>query len=202
MFLKEFKPLEDEFVQFVTELSEVDETWCFWLQFLMDDFASCLALFIGVRTRSWNLRMAGIKGMAPLFVVFDRPTYRKLIPHHLTEVLLMPKEVLTHLQNGGFCASITDRSMHCEALDEVHEMKINKEAKGMVVRPTDDNMHRLSNSLPFMARMAATFTKQLFPECLSSTVQDAVCGTASATLLKVEGNIRVMIKVVTANGML
>jgi len=84
----------------------------------------------------------------------------------------------------------------------VHKMKINKEAKSMVVRPTDDNMHRLSNSLPFMARMAATFTKQLFPECLSSTVQDAVCGTASATLLKVEGNIRVMIKVVTANGML
>jgi len=79
----------------------------------------------------------------------------------------MPKAVLAHLQNGGFCASITDRSMHCEALDEVHEVKINKEAKGMVVRPTDDNMHRLSNSLPFMARMAATFTKQLFPECLS-----------------------------------
>ena len=53
-----------------------------------------------------------------------------------------------------------------------------------------------------MARMTATFTKQLFPEHLSTTVQDAVCGTASATLLKVEGNIRVMIKVVTANGML
>jgi len=45
--------------------------------------------------------MAGIKEMAPLFVVFDRPTYRKLIPHHLTEILLMPKEVLTHLQMKG-----------------------------------------------------------------------------------------------------
>lgn len=110
--------------------------------------------------------MAGIKEMAPLFVVFDRPTYRKLIPHHLTEVFLMSKEVLTHLQNGGFCAFLTDRSMHCEALDEVHEMKINKEAKSMVIMPTDDNMHRLSNSLPFMVRMAVTFTKQLFPERL------------------------------------
>jgi len=59
--------------------------------------------------------MAGINEMAPLFVVFDRPTYRKLIPHHLTEVYLMPK-VSAHPQNGGFCASITDRSMHCEAL--------------------------------------------------------------------------------------
>ena len=189
-------------MQFVAQLSEVDETRCFWLRFLMEDFASYLALFNGVRTRSWNLRMAGIKEMAPLFVVFDTPTYRKLIPHNLTEVLLMPKEVLTHLQNEGFCASITDRSMHCQALDEVHEMKINKKAKSMVVRPTDDNMHRLSNPLPYMARMAAAFTEQLFPERLSTTVQDAVCGKASATLLNVEGNIRVMILVATANGML
>ena len=72
--------------------------------------------------------------------------------------------------------------MHCEALDEVHEMKINKEAKRMVVRPTDDNMHRLSNSLPFMARMAATFTKELFPERLSTSVQDAICGKVSTTI--------------------
>ena len=76
--------------------------------------------------------------------------------------------------------------MHCEALDEVHEMKINKEAKSTVIMPTDDDMHRLSNALPFILRMAVTFTKQLFLECLS-TVQDAVWGTASASLLKVEG---------------
>jgi len=43
---------------------------------------------------SWNMHMVvepGIKEMAPLFVIFDR---HMLIPHHLTEVLLMPKEVL------------------------------------------------------------------------------------------------------------
>ena len=201
MLSKDFKSLEDEFMQFVTHFSEIDATWRFWLRFIIEDFASYLALFIGVRTRSWNLRMAGVKEMAPLFVVFDRPTYRKLIPHHLTEVLLMPNEVLLHLKHGAFSASITDRSMHCEALDEVHEMKINKEAKSMVVRPTDDNMHRLSNSLPFMARMAATFTKELFPERLSTSVQDAICGKVSTTILKVEENIRMMIQVVTGSGM-
>jgi len=92
--------------------------------------------------------------------------------------------------------------MHCEALDEVHELKINKKAKSMVVRPTDDNMHRLSNPLPCMARMAAAFTEQLFPECLSTSEQDAVRGKTSATLLNIVGNIRVMIQVATANGML
>ena len=62
-------------------------------------------------------------------------------------------------------------------------------------------MHRLSNSLPFMARMAATFTKELFPERLSTSVQDAICGKVSTTILKVEENIRMMIQVVTGSGM-
>ena len=88
--------------------------------------------------------------------------------------------------------------MHCEALDEVHKMKINKEAKGMIVRPTDDNMHRLSNSLPFMARMAATFTKELFPERhirwirgrLWSIVGDATATTVATALAPVDLNQR------------
>ena len=80
-------------------------------------------------------------------------------------------------------------------------MKINKKPRAWLSSPqmticTD------SYSVPFMARMAATFTKQLFPEHLSTTVQDAVCGIASATaLLKVEGNMRVMTQVGTANEM-
>lgn len=98
MLSTDFKSLEDEFMQLVTHFSEIDATWRFWVRFMIEDFASYLALFIGVRTRSWNLHMAGVKEMAPLFVVFDRPTYRKLIPHHLTEVLLMPNEVLLHLK--------------------------------------------------------------------------------------------------------
>ena len=80
--------------------------------------------------------------------------------------------------------------MHCETL-EVHEIKIDKEAKSMVVRPTDDN-------IPYMA---AAFTKELFPECLSTSVQDAISGKVSNTILKVEENIR-MIQVVTESGML
>lgn len=74
-----------------TIFMKVDETWCFWLQFLMEDFASYLALFIGVRTRSWNLRMAGIKEMAPLWYLTELLTR---IPHHLTEV--------TSYAKGGF----------------------------------------------------------------------------------------------------
>ena len=105
MLSTDFKSLEDEFMQFVTHFSEIDATWRFWVHFMIEDFASYLALFIGVRTRSWNLRMAGVKEMAPLFVVFDRPTYRKLIPHYLTQVLLMPNEVLLHLKNGAFSTS-------------------------------------------------------------------------------------------------
>jgi len=42
-------------------------------------------------------------------------------------------------------------------LDELHEMKINKEAKRMLVRLTEDNMSRISSSLPFRAKMMENF---------------------------------------------
>ena len=136
--------------------------------------------------------MAGIKDMSPLFLVFDRPTYRKLIPNHLTEVLTMPPGVLKHLQDGAFASSITDRALHCEAIDEAHEMKINREAKSLVVRPTEHNMHTISNSLPFRAKMMAAFDLEIFPEKRHATSLDIISGQPSTTLKRVGENIAAM----------
>ena len=66
----------------------------------------------------------------------------------------------------------------------------------MVVKPTDDNMHRFRilclSWQGWQQRLQSNYFQSAF-----TTVQDAVCGTASATaLLKVEGNIGVMIHVV------
>jgi len=81
-----FSTLESEFMEFLSVMS-IDDNWKFWTSFIMQDLASYMAVFIGIRTRNWDLRVAGIKEMAPLFLVFDRPTYRQLIPDHLTQVL-------------------------------------------------------------------------------------------------------------------
>lgn len=189
---KEYSQLQDEFLAFVNHLSSVDDNWLFWVRFVLEDVVSYMCLYIGIRTRSWDLRMAGIKDMSPLFLVFDRPTYRKLIPNHLTEVLTMPPGVLKHLQDGAFASSITDRALHCEAIDEAHKMKINREAKSLVVRPTEHNMHTISNSLPFRAKMMAAFDLEIFPEKRHATSLDIISGQPSTTLKRVGENIAAM----------
>ena len=79
-------------MEFLSVMS-IDDNWKFWTSFIMQDLASYMAVFIGIRTRNWDLRVAGIKEMAPLFLVFDRPTYRQLIPDHLTQVLTLPTQI-------------------------------------------------------------------------------------------------------------
>ena len=72
----------------------------------------------------------------------------------------------------------------------------------MVVRPTKDNLHRLSYSLPFRARMLSTFMSHLFPEQFKVTTQDDVIGKCSKTRAKVDENIMHMMTVIGQSSML
>ena len=93
--------------------------------------------------------MAAIKQMAALFTAFDRPNYKKLIPQHIVDMLTIPKEVLSNLQQGGFTVSILGRPCHSIAIDEAHEMCINREYEEFVIRPSADyiSIVLLSSSL-------------------------------------------------------
>ena len=82
--------------------------------------------------------MASIKLMAPIFTAFDHQNYRKLIAQHLADLETFPDEVLTIFREGGFVASLSGRPWHSVALDEAHEMKINKECKTSIVTPSRD----------------------------------------------------------------
>jgi len=114
----------------------------------------------------------------------------------------MPPSVLVQLQHGAFTSSITDRAAHCEALDEVHEMKINKHAKSLVVRPTDSNMHTISNSLPFCAKMMSVFCTELFPEKPKTSSADSISGRPSTTVRRVRENVAAMVSVIADSEML
>ena len=194
-----FSTLESEFMEFLSVMS-IDDNWKFWTSFIMQDLASYMAVFIGIRTRNWDLRVAGIKEMAPLFLVFDRPTYRQLIPDHLTQVLTLPTQISEQFKAGAFSGSITTLNVHCEALDELHEMKINKEAKRMVVRPTEDNVSRISSSLPFRAKMMENFISQVFPERTKLTSKHGITIKVSTTLSKVEENVLAMQQLIDNKG--
>ena len=59
-------------------------------------------LYLGVRSSNWNLRLTGLKRMAPLFAAFDSDTYEQIIPRYLADMKSFPTHVLQCLKEGGF----------------------------------------------------------------------------------------------------
>ena len=78
--------------------------------------------------------------MAPLFFAFDRTTYQHLIPYHLGDLQKFPPNILEHLQKG-FTVAINGGKGHAVALDEAHEMCVNKDFKMAITRPTQSYLN-------------------------------------------------------------
>ena len=84
-----------------------------------------LALFDSIRNRNWNLRIASLKLMGPLFSAMDRQTYQVLIPTHLLDLAKLPPSLQKHFEDGAFSARLSTTDWHVVAPDECHEMQIN-----------------------------------------------------------------------------
>lgn len=106
---------------FIQRQAKADDTWRFWAQFVFQDGIAYIGLFLAIRSGDWNLRMACMKQMAPIFTAFDHPTYQRLIARHINDVLCMPQPLLTMLQQGGFVVSISGWPWHSVGIDEAHE---------------------------------------------------------------------------------
>lgn len=110
-----YPDLCDKFFAEVKTQSDLHETTKFWWQFVFEDCFAYVALHLAMRDGlmgQWDLRVAAIKCMAPLFTAFDKTNYQKLIPQHLLDMLTIPKEDLSCLQQGGFTVSILGRPCH------------------------------------------------------------------------------------------
>ena len=59
----------------------------------------------------------------------------------------MPRDVLKFLECGAFVCSITGKHMHSVALDEAHEMLVNKDLK-TIVRPSKEYLDSMLNYYP------------------------------------------------------
>ena len=87
-----------------------------------------------MRSGDWSLRMGSVKQMAPLLTAFDHPTYQKLISNHIMDILSLPGSILLMLSQGAFVVNISGREWHSLAIDEAHEMLINKQCKMAIVK--------------------------------------------------------------------
>ena len=140
------------FHSFIETLCSRQQTCRFWYEYITTNSLVYMALFIAIRNGDWVLRMTAIKLMAAVFCAFDRPIYRRLIPQHLADLLCFPVPILQHLQKGAMSVRLTKSKGHAVALDEAHEMKINKHAKFSVVRPSKELMEKISNFMPFRSK--------------------------------------------------
>ena len=85
------------------------------------------------------------------------------------------------------------------AIDECHEMKINKDAKMAVVRPTATKMKYLSHYLPFQAACVNNFPEQLFSERVNTTNHFSHRPTSQDR--KTAVNVNCMLEVVAKHGL-
>ena len=76
--------------------------------------------------------------------------YQKLISQHIVDVLNMPADLLKYFENGGFVLSISGNTLHSVALDESHEMLINK--------------HVNTQYIPFRVKSMENFKGQIFSQ--------------------------------------
>ena len=148
----------------------------FWKQFLFEDCLSYVGLFMSLRYRTWDLRMACLKKMVPLFTAYDHTCYERLIPRHLHDVFRLPDSLKSHFVRGAFSIRLKKKDWCGIALDECHEMKINKDCKLAITRPSKETMTHAANCLGFRAQMVNNLRTQVAPheedfnrECFVST---------------------------------
>ena len=110
-----------------------------------------LGLYFSMRSEQWDLRLGSLKMMAPIFHAFDSSNYIHIIPNHIAEMLCLPPSLLDHFKNGGFVASIKGNNWSSVALDESHEMCINKDVKAAISKLSDDYISKIVQYLPYRA---------------------------------------------------
>ena len=144
---QQIKGTDTEFKVFSDTMSNRYPTWRFWTQFLTDDCFAYIALYISIRSRNWNLRLAALKLMAPLFHCTNSTFYYRLIPQHLAALHSFPASVIQNFKQGGFVVSLLGHDWSLVGIDECHEMTINKELKSVI---TTLNMDNIKNKMHFL----------------------------------------------------
>ena len=120
--------------------------------------------------------------MAPLFYAFDCTTYQRIIPDHFHNILTFPIEILNFFEKGGFAVNITNQGWHSVALDEAHEMCVNKDLKGAVVRPTQAYLQKTSLFFNYRVKLLKHFKAQLYPEEKISHIEPSIVSTDPASI--------------------
>ena len=130
----------NDFMAFIDDLSKVNENFKFWSDFIHKDCFVYVSLYLAIRSGNWSLRNYCMYKISNLFQVSDSKYYFRLLPRHLADMLNFPPHILDYFKNGGFNSNITGTQWSSIALDEMHEMTINKDIKIAFTTPSITNV--------------------------------------------------------------
>ena len=193
--------LATEFSLWAEEMTDRDDTWQFWSQFVFVDGIAYVGQFLAMRSGDWHLRQASIKLMARVFTAFDHQIYQKVISQHLADVLCMPPSILTMFQQGAFVVSISGRTWHSVGIDEAHEMLINKQCKTAMCRPTPDYINRIAQYIPYQTKLLENIRHQLFPEVKPKLLSVDSPFSSNRNDGKFEQNVKVQVETIQSTSL-
>ena len=106
------------------------------------------------------------------------------------------------LEEGNFTVNLTGQEWRSVALDEAHEICINKDLKRAVVRPTKSYLQKTCLFFNSRIKLYKNLLHQLFPEQLVHLVQTSDLLDSSPQAFKCEQNIQHMHQLLEANSLL
>ena len=157
------EPVLARFLTFLENKSKDDETFMFWNNFIHRDCLAFIGFYLSLRSGDWDMRNFFLKEMAPFFHIVSSNYYYDLIPKHLADLQCFPQPVINHFKQGGFVANLNGNNWSSVALDEAHEMTINREVKNAITAPTIELFQLKAHYLPYRTKLLKNLFSQLFP---------------------------------------
>ena len=189
MLSQKLEGVEAEFISFNDQMSNKYPTWNFWNSFITNDCLAYIALYTAIRSRNWNLRLAALKMMAPLFHCTNSTYYHRLIPQHLAALHCFPASVLENFKQGGFVVSLLGHDWSLVGIDECHEMTINRELKSVI---TTQNLGNMKNKLHFL-KYQADILQNINSQCTSFSSNCSLLKQSASYKQQRENNIQIYI---------
>ncbi|CAC5375415.1 unnamed protein product [Mytilus coruscus] len=141
-----------QFRNLCCRLSEQNENWKFWHDFIHYHGFIYVSYFLSIRSGNWHLRNYCLKHVAKTAQITDCKFYSRLLPFHIADLKSFPKSTIEHFEEGGWVVNILGRNMHSQGLDEAHESCINREVKNAMSNFfTLSALTKLVHYIPFRA---------------------------------------------------
>ena len=110
--------------------------------------------------------------------------------------------MISMFEQGAFVVNINGRPWHAVAIDEAHEMLINKACKTAIVKPNPDYISRISRYLPYRTKCLENLTSQLFPNTGKQSKQIWSPISSNSNDIITERNIMIQITSIENHSML